>query len=232
MGGVLQTGNDKMNSPTTLRHGLRRRPTPYICLFCRQKRPISTSFLKKQDEAKEQWAGWAAEIKSKKRKSMLSILEERGFVHAIAGERDAVDKLMTNKRIGVYCGVDPTAPSLHVGHMLPFMALFWMHVHGFRTISLIGGATSAIGDPTGRTTDRPVMTPTERKANITAIHFQLKRLWKNLEQTANRHGYPYEKYWKRGIENNSVWWNNVTFVEVLKLLGTGLRLGPMLTRDT
>lgn len=221
-----------MNPSITLRRGVRRPTAPYICVFCQQKRLVSTTWLKKQQEARDQWAGFAADIKAKKRKSMLTILEERGFVHAIAGERNAVDKLMTEKRIGVYCGVDPTAPSLHVGHMLPFMALFWMHVHGFHTISLIGGATSAIGDPTGRTTDRPVMTPTERKANITAIHFQLKRIWLNLEQTAKRHGYPYEKVWRRGIENNSVWWNNVTFIEVLKLLGTGLRLGPMLTRDT
>jgi len=163
---------------------------------------------------------------------MLAILEERGFIHAIAGERNAVDKLMIDKRIGAYCGVDPTAPSLHVGHMLPFMALFWMHIHGFRTISLIGGATAAIGDPTGRTTDRPVMTSTERKANITSIHFQLKRIWLNLEQLARKHDHPYEKYWQRGIENNSVWWNNVTFIEVLKHLGRGLRLGSMLSRDT
>lgn len=223
-----------MIATSPLRNGLlRTRPqSSYICWSCQQKRAISTTWLTKQKEAKEQWATFATEIRAKKRKSMLSILEERGFIHAIAGERNAVDKLMIDKRIGVYCGVDPTAASLHVGHMLPFMALFWMHIHGFHTISLIGGATGAIGDPTGRTTDRPLMTSTERKANITAIHYQLKRVWMNLEVLAKNHGYPYEKYWRRGIDNNSVWWNNVTFIEVLKLLGRGLRLGPMLTRDT
>lgn len=219
--------------PTT--NTIRRRlgqSSPYVCCFCQQKQSISTTFLQKQKEAKEQWAEFATEIRAGKRKSMLEILEERGLIHAIAGERNALNKLMIDKRIGAYCGVDPTAPSLHVGHMLPFMALFWMHIHGFRTISLIGGATAAIGDPTGRTTDRPVMSSTERKANMTSIHFQLKRIWLNLEQLARKHNRPWEKYWQRGIENNSIWWNNITFIEVLKLLGRGLRLGSMLSKDT
>jgi len=68
---------------------------------------------------------------------MLAVLEERGFVHAIAGERKALDRLLTEKRIGAYVGVDPTAASLHVGHLLPFMALFWMYLHGFHTVSLV-----------------------------------------------------------------------------------------------
>lgn len=163
---------------------------------------------------------------------MLSILESRGYVKDITGTRHDLDQLLTNKRIGVYCGVDPTAPSLHIGHLLPLMALFWMHVHGFHTISLIGGATSRIGDPTGRSKDRPEMTNTERKANIVGIHYQLKKLWVNMEKTAARHGFEWEKYWHRDIVNNATWFNTVPFVDVLKYLGKGLRLGELLKRDT
>lgn len=45
---------------------------------------------------------------------------------------------MTEKRIGAYVGIDPTGPSLHMGHLLPFMALFWLHLNGFHTVSLVG----------------------------------------------------------------------------------------------
>lgn len=68
---------------------------------------------------------------------MLSFLEERGYVHDIAGGRDALDTLMIDKRIGAYVGIDPTASSLHVGHLLPLMTLFWMYLNGFQTITLV-----------------------------------------------------------------------------------------------
>lgn len=51
--------------------------------------------------------------------------------------RDDLDRLITNKRIGAYVGIDPTAPSLHVGHLIPLMALFWMYVHGMKAVSLV-----------------------------------------------------------------------------------------------
>ena len=56
--------------------------------------------------------------------------------------------------MGAYVGVDPTADSMHIGHLLPFMPLFWLWFHGHPAITLLGGATARIGDPTGRLTDR------------------------------------------------------------------------------
>jgi hypothetical protein len=69
---------------------------------------------------------------------MLSMLEKRGFVHQVVGSRNDLERLMTEKRIGIYCGVDPTAPSLHVGHLLPLMVLYWSYIKGFHTCSLVG----------------------------------------------------------------------------------------------
>lgn len=54
---------------------------------------------------------------------------------------------MTNKRIGAYCGVDPTAPSLHVGHLLPFMVIFWMYLHGFSAYTLVSTPQSGPETP-------------------------------------------------------------------------------------
>ena len=53
-------------------------------------------------------------------------------------DRDELDHLLTHKRVGVYCGVDPTAPSLHVGHMVPFMVLGWMYIYGYHSTFLVG----------------------------------------------------------------------------------------------
>jgi len=55
----------------------------------------------------------------------------------IRSGRQTLDWLLTEKRIGAYVGVDPTAPSLHVGHLLPLMALYWMYLHGYYTVSLV-----------------------------------------------------------------------------------------------
>lgn len=96
----------------------------------------------------------------------------------------------------------------------------------------LGGSTARIGDPTGRTTDRLQMTPTERKANVAAMHYQVKRLWLNVERVSAKHGFQYEKHWRRDLVNNAVWWNTLPFMDVLKIMGRGIRLGPMLGRDT
>ena len=59
--------------------------------------------------------------------------------------RQALDWLLTEKRIGAYVGVDPTAPSLHVGHLLPLMALYWMYLHGYYTVSLVSDSRPSAG---------------------------------------------------------------------------------------
>lgn len=112
------------------------------------------------------------------------------------------------------------------------MPLFWMYMHGYGATTLIGGATAKIGDPTDRLksrekTDRATMT-----MNMTKIHYQLKKIWTNVEIQAARHGYKKEWAWKRAIVNNNTWWNSLPMLEVLRRIGTAIRIGPMLSRDT
>lgn len=164
---------------------------------------------------------------------MLTVLEERGYVHAIAGgTRNELDALFNEKRVGVYVGIDPTAPSLHVGHLVPLMAAFWMYVHGFYAVTLLGGATASIGDPTGRTKDRDAMSSHIRKANMVTMHYQMKSMWAHVEKYGRKHGYVWEWAWRRGLANNHAWLNNLPFLEMLRLLGSGMRVGTMLGRDT
>ena len=156
-----------------------------------------------------------------------------GFLTAIVHRsRETIRELMRTKRIGAYVGVDPTASSLHVGHHLPLMPLFWMYMHGYGAHTLVGGSTVKIGDPTDRLKDRVPIGNADLAMNVTKIHFQMKKLWTNVEEQARRHGYKKEWAWKRAIVNNNVWWNKTPMLEVLRRVGKAMRIGPMLSRDT
>ena len=74
---------------------------------------------------------------------------------------------------------------------------------------------------------------TIRKENMINMHYQLKKLWANMEKHAcSKHGYKWEWAWHRELVNNNAWMNKLPIMEVLKLLGTGIRIGTMLGRDT
>jgi len=140
--------------------------------------------------------------------------------------------MMTEKRLGAYVGIDPTASSLHVGHMLPLMSLFWMYVHGYQAITLIGGATAKIGDPTDRLKTRPDVHRNLRTKYMVDMHYQLKKLWINVEAYGLKYGYRWEWAWKRGLVNNTAWMNKLPIMEFLQVLGPGMRIGSMLAKDT
>ncbi|GAB7355467.1 hypothetical protein MBLNU459_g5968t1 [Dothideomycetes sp. NU459] len=179
-----------------------------------------------------EWEHQAREVRSGKKKSMLAVLEERGLIKDIAGDRSALDSLLTSRRVGAYAGIDPTAPSLHLGHLLPFMILFWLYIHGYSTTSLIGGATARIGDPTGRLTSRTEPKAQTRMSNLVSMHNQVRGLWMNVDKIAKKHGYVKTLAWKRAVLNNSTWMNKLSIVDFLSFMGKGARLGTMLGRDT
>src|SRR6185369_8873960 len=78
----------------------------------------------------------------------LQVLADRGFIHQVS-EPDALDALAKARAISGYIGFDCTAPSLHVGSLLPIMMLHWMQQTGHRPIALMGGGTTRVGDPSG-----------------------------------------------------------------------------------
>lgn len=139
---------------------------------------------------------------------------------------------MRCSRIQAYVGIDPTAESLHIGHLVPLMPLFWMYLHGYGATTLIGGATAKIGDPTDRLQSRERLDRTTQTKNMTKIHYQLKRIWLNVEEQARRHGYKKTWAWRRAVVNNNTWWNKLPMLEVLRRVGDAMRVGPMLSRDT
>ncbi|KAE9961526.1 hypothetical protein BLS_001862 [Venturia inaequalis] len=134
---------------------------------------------------------------------MLETLEERGFVNQIAGTRDELNNLMIRKRVGAYVGIDPTASSMHVGHLIPFMALFWMYLHGYPAVTL--------------------------EARRQEWEIQLAealpgyKVLAMLECHTQRDG---------KVLNNDDWLSKISIMDVLGTIGSGLRLGPLLGRDT
>ncbi|KAK3329527.1 tRNA synthetases class I-domain-containing protein [Apodospora peruviana] len=226
------------------------RPLPGLLLFSRgsvcrrcwtlldrnslglQKRHIGTKYLQKVADAQVEWDDRAAQIKAGKVQNTWDLLEERGFIKDVAGSRDTIRELMRTRRIGAYVGIDPTAGSLHVGHLVPLMPLFWMYMHGYKAYSLLGGSTAKIGDPTGRLKSREQVARVEQTMYMTKMHYQLKKLWLNVDSQARRHGYQKTWAWKRAIVNNNAWWNKEPFLDILRRVGTSMRVGEMLSRDT
>ena len=100
--------------------------------------------------------------------TLFEELEARGFINQ-SSNMDAVRDLLNNGKISVYLGSDPTADSLHVGHLVPVTMMRWLQKYGHRPIMLVGGATGRIGDPSGRDTGRPMMTEEVLPKNVAGL---------------------------------------------------------------
>ncbi|KAI0204408.1 tRNA synthetase class I [Astrocystis sublimbata] len=197
-----------------------------------QRRPLHLGTIEKRRHADEAWAEKAKRIERGEERHLWDSFRERGFVKDTAGTDDQIRELMLRKRIGAYVGIDPTASSLHLGHLLPLMPLFWMYMHGFRAITVLGGATAKVGDPTGRLKTRDETPRADRTMYVTKMHYQLKRMWMNVDAQARRYGFEKEWAWNRELCNNSAWYNTTTFIEVVNRLFKGMRVGTMLSRET
>jgi tyrosyl-tRNA synthetase len=145
--------------------------------------------------------------------------------------RDDLHRALSGKRIGAYVGIDPTASSMHVGHLIPFMALFWLYLHGHKAITLVGGGTASVGDPTGRVQARPHLSQETRWKNIAGIESQLERIWQNVSALGRKHG-QCRLEGEATLLNNEQWLGQTSMLDVLSTVGAGLRLGAMLGRDT
>jgi len=95
-------------------------------------------------------------------------LKQRGFINQCSN-MDAVRDLLDNDKIAVYLGSDPTADSLHVGHLVPIMMMRWLQKYGHKPIMLVGGATGRIGDPSGRDSGRPMMDDKTIAKNVAGL---------------------------------------------------------------
>lgn len=149
-------------------------------------------------------------------------LETRGLVHTLTSR--ALRTHLSSPRT-VYSGVDPSARSLHVGNLLPLLALAHFARYGHRPIVLVGGATGSIGDPSGRSSERNALDPDTLTANVAAIQTQLKTFFANVAQLSGK---------EVGVRmmNNYTWMSGVSMLDFLGEVGRHARLTQMLARDS
>ncbi|MCI5073924.1 tyrosine--tRNA ligase [Oricola sp.] len=150
----------------------------------------------------------------------LRILTERGFIHQISDE-SGLDDLLAKETVTAYIGFDPTAPSLHAGSLIQIMMLHWFQQTGHRPISLMGGGTGMVGDPSFKDEARQLMTVDKIEENIAS----LKRVFSN-----------YLDY-DRGEDaammiNNADWLRSINYLEFLRDVGRHFSVNRMLSFES
>jgi tyrosyl-tRNA synthetase len=154
----------------------------------------------------------------------LQTLVDRGFVKACT-DIDALSDLMDREKVTFYVGVDPTGKSLHVGHMVPFFAMHHLQLAGHNPIALVGGGTAMIGDPSGKTEMRKMLTPDQVKENCVSIKDQLGTVVDFSEQPAPGMG-------KAVMLNNAEWLASLNYIDFLRDIGRHFSVNRMLTFES
>ncbi|KAL9316475.1 hypothetical protein ACSQ67_017476 [Phaseolus vulgaris] len=156
-------------------------------------------------------------------RNVIEILEERGLVESITSDalRDAC-----SSPVKVYCGFDPTAESLHLGNLLGIIVLSWFHRCGHRTVALIGGATARVGDPSGKSVERPVLDPESLEKNTVGISNTIERIL-GRGQNPNL-----DSDFSVVIMNNYDWWKEFSLLDFLKRVGKFARVGSMISKES
>ena len=147
----------------------------------------------------------------------FEVLKERGFIEQMTHPEE-IEQLFKNEKITFYIGFDPTADSLHVGHFLTVMAMSHMQRCGHRPICLMGGGTGMVGDPTGKTDMRRMMTVDEIDHNVNCFKKQLSRFIDFSDDKAI-------------IVNNGDWLRNLNYIEFLREIGSVFSVNKMLTAE-
>ena len=151
---------------------------------------------------------------------LLHELELRGFINQCS-DMDALNGALNNGKISAYLGSDPTADSLHVGHLVPVMMMRWLQKYGHRPIMLVGGATGRIGDPSGRDTGRPMMSEETLAKNIAG----LKKSYSKFLHFG--HGVT-----DAIIVDNYDWMKNYGHIDFLAQFGTDFTVPRMLSMES
>ena len=152
--------------------------------------------------------------------NIIDDLMWRGAINQMTDE-EGLRELTQEKAVSLYCGVDPTGDSMHIGHLIPFMILRRFQLAGHRPVIVIGGATGSIGDPSGRTSERVLQTKEQVQHNVEKLTAQMKRLFltSQEDQEAVR------------LVNNYDWTKDLSLLDFLRDYGKHFNLNTMLAKD-
>lgn len=164
---------------------------------------------------------------------ILQHLKRRGLVETCTNE-DQLLKDADTRQMGLYCGADPTAKSLHLGNLLPLMVLVHFNLRGHRIFPVIGGATGEVGDPSGRDTERSAMAEKTRLDHVEKISNQFLNFFKKaIMYGKSRNPAINElKIGSHELKNNRDWWKDMGMLEFLARYGRHIRVNQMLARDS
>ncbi|MBA3700710.1 MAG: tyrosine--tRNA ligase [Planctomycetes bacterium] len=150
--------------------------------------------------------------------NLFDLLSSRGFV---AQSTDAEMRKRLESPVTAYIGFDPTADSLHVGSLVPIMGLMWMQRCGHKPLVLVGGATGLVGDPSGKTAMRQMLTREDIDRNAQAIAKQIGRVVRFDDSATGAK-----------LVNNADWLANLNWIEMLRAVGPHFSVNRMLTMDS
>ncbi len=150
----------------------------------------------------------------------LQVLSSRGFIHQVS-EPEALDALAKSGRVTAYIGFDCTAPSLHVGSLLPIMMLYWMQKTGHRPIALMGGGTTRVGDPSGKDESRMLLTDEIINQNLKSIRAIFSKFLTFGEGPGDA-----------VMANNADWLNKLNYIDFLREVGRHFSINRMLSFDS
>ncbi|KQO80187.1 tyrosine--tRNA ligase [Rhizobium sp. Leaf262] len=157
---------------------------------------------------------------SRFKSDFLRTLDERGFIHQISDEA-GLDELFAKETVTAYIGFDPTAPSLHAGGLIQIMMLYWMQKTGHQPISLMGGGTGMVGDPSFKDEARQLMTVDTIESNIASI----KRVFSNYLN--------YDAATAPALMiNNGDWLRDINYLEFLRDVGRHFSVNRMLSFES
>ena len=149
--------------------------------------------------------------------NVFDILQERGYIKQLTHEKE-IKELFEKEKVTFYIGFDPTADSLHVGHFLQLMVMAHMQKEGHIPIALIGGGTAVIGDPTGKSDMRKMLTMEEIKHNSECFKTQMSKFIDFSQGKAI-------------MANNADWLLNLNYVEFIREIGVHFSVNRMLSAE-
>ncbi len=152
----------------------------------------------------------------------MNILQELEWRGAINQQTDAegLAKVIEEEKIALYCGIDPTGDSMHIGHLIPFMILKRFQMQGHQPVVVIGGGTGSIGDPSGRDSERTLQSMEQITENANKLSDQMRKLFNAGEEGSGIR-----------LVNNYDWLADLTFLDFLRDYGKEFNINTMLAKD-
>lgn len=150
--------------------------------------------------------------------ALLEDLKYRGIIYQMTDE-EKITELLDTEQVSIYCGVDPTADSLHIGHLVPFLTLRRFQEFGHRPVVLIGGGTGMIGDPSFKAEERKLLTEDQIDQNVEGIKSQMSRVFDFNDENGAI------------LVNNKDWLKEISLIGFLRDYGKHVGLNYMLGKD-